>query len=169
MKRIICLCIVVSVLLSLGACRKQNSSYLSPKTFYYCKETISYNSTSSVISSEIRDCESYNEEITDILNLYLSGPVSKEYISPFPRGVELIALEINESGAHVLLSAEFSDLSGIGLTVASACLSMTLFELTECETVTIQAENSQLDGLDSITITQADLLLIDEYTPSDES
>ena len=69
---------------------------------------------------------------------------------------------MDQNTLYVTVSKELAQLSGLELTLACSCLSMTCMELTGAENIVISAENSLLDGQKSITMNKDTLLLIDK-------
>ena len=64
----------------------------------------------------------------------------------------------------IRLSKEFSQLSGIRLTVACACLSLTLFDLTDAARVRIVSPAAEKLPAVDITLCRTDLILTDTVT-----
>lgn len=159
MKKAICLILVIFLLCG---CGKDKSEIKTPVNFYYTNTEIHYNSLNGVLSAEVRDGTGYKENLVGLLDLYFAGPLSDEFISPFPAGT--ITMSIFREGAqlNVELSNEFAELEGLDLTIACACLTKTAAELTGCEVVRIYATDNALDGNPSITMSASDLLMLDE-------
>lgn len=156
-----CICFIL-VLLLLCGCGKKAEDIQSPASFYYCNSVISYDSPSAVISAEIRESARHNGSLLSVLNLYLSGPISGEYISPFPSGTLAKEVIWNDTALEVELSSAFAELKGLDLTIACTCLSKTLMEFTDCSSVTIFVADATLDGSESITMDANNILLMDE-------
>ena len=99
--------------------------------------------------------------MTGIINKYLQGPNTDECVSPFPAGVSVLSIEQHDSKLSIQLSAPFAELSGIDLTLACACLSKTIMQLTQCTTVEISVPGATLNGSASIIMDEQHLLLLD--------
>ena len=162
MKRFIFAILALSLLLCLVGC--SNNDVRVPVFFYYCTDPVDYNSSTGVISAEIRDRDGYGDDLVSILNLYLQGPESDAFRTPFSDDINTVSLLTNDSIAEVILNQQFSNLTGQDLTLACACISMTVMDLTNSETVRISSENAQLDGNDFIEMSRSDLLFLDTYT-----
>lgn len=158
MKKMICLLLV---LLLLCGCGNNKDNMQTPVLFYYPNTTVSYNSSDAVISAEIREGEGYTSDIVKLLNLYLSGPLSDAYKSPFPSGTTAVSAFLADSTLTVELSTEFADLKGLDLTIACACLTKTAIALTGCDSTRIYVGDEKLDGNTYINLDVNDLLLID--------
>lgn len=163
MKRIACFLFAVILLSSTCACSAKESDMQVPAFFYYCTATISYDSDTGVIASEVRETEGFGGDLMSILNLYLQGPLSNQLSSPFPNGSRVEWL--NQIGPEITLivNQPFAQLTGIDLTLACACLSKTLFSLTDAQTLKIHGGHTNLDGNDYIILTRDSLLLLDDH------
>lgn len=163
MKRTICLILSAVLLFGLCACSQDRDNFQQPVIFYYThpEELISFNSEEGVVSSEMREGKNYTNDLQGLLDLYLCGPVSDELRSPFPAGVNVQTMVPEGNTLQITLSPEFAKLTGLDLTIACACLSMTVLELTEYEAVRIDAADALLDESNSITMTWDSLLRLD--------
>lgn len=74
----------------------------------------------------------------------LDGPSEEGLVSPFPQGVEIRGLNREEGVLHLDLSEQYDGLSGVSLTLANACLTLTLCQIEGVEGITITVEG--LDG-----------------------
>lgn len=76
----------------------------------------------------------------DLLELLLRGPESEELTSPFPAETVLRSQRVEEGIAYVDLSEAYGGLSGAELTLADACIVLTLCQLDGVEQVYITVE-----------------------------
>lgn len=74
------------------------------------------------------------------LPLLFQGPQSEELTSPFPAGTALRESRVEEGTAYVDLSEAYGGLSGAELTLADACVVLTLCQLDGIERVYITVE-----------------------------
>ena len=95
------------------------------------------------------------------MQLYLAGPDNVELVSPFPNGLRLISHHQEGETLYLLFSEELSQLSNLSLSMACGCITMTCLTLTDATQVTIEANESLLDGHKSITMGQDSLILSD--------
>ena len=158
MKRWICLILLAVLLLS--GCETQEEFY-APVTFYYGNPNVTYFSEDGVIAREVREAIGHEDDYEYLLNLYLDGPETSEVKRVFPKNVELVRLEILGGTALVVLNDAAARLTGLDLTIACACLTATICDITGIHTVTIQAETQLLDGNKSITMNRNHILLLD--------
>lgn len=162
MKRFVCLILVMVWALSLLACSRQEESLQDPVRFYYPRSKITYGSADSVIAWEDQEAAGHKNDYMYLLRQYLKGPSSETLSRTFPRSAVLKDLQISGGTAHVLLNDYAALLTGLDLTIACACLTATIIELTGVQRVTIQAEHELLDGNISITMDREHILLLDE-------
>ena len=158
MKKILCAALAAVLLISLlpGCGQKMKE----PVTFYY--QVTDYQGTMACpIAGEEREVAGYRDNLKYLLSFYLMGPISKDLISPLPRGTMLY--NITQEGTD--LTIELSNISALltdsEFSLACACLSMTCMELANVENVTI------VSGSRSLTIRQDNLLLNDTVTPEE--
>lgn len=161
MKPYLCLILSVALLLCCVGCKSENREIIDPVSFYYRVRTDNQERVSSMIDYEIRETTGFSDDMIGLLNVYLQGPESSAFISPFPADVFVVSYETDHANVVITLCSEFSQLSGVNLSIACACITMTVSELTNCEQVSIIAEDALLDGSNMITMHRNDLLLFD--------
>lgn len=162
MKRIICSLLLIICIFTLCAC-SQKETIRKPVEFYYCAETITYNSTTGVITPETRESDGMENDPEALIALYLKGPTHEGYYSPFPKNITVLNINFDPTVTTIMLSKDFSTLSGYRLTLACACLAKTVIGLTGCESVSIGAQDALLDGNTYIQMSEETLTLIDQY------
>ena len=172
MKRLTAFLLLFLMLFSLCAC-SQEKEIVYPVTYHYLRsplpgDEISHGAADSVIATDVRDGNGYQNDYTYLLDIYLLGPLDRNCRSPFPVGTNLKNLSLENGAATILLSDDFAELSGIDLTLACSCLTLTVMDMTGVESVTIRAEDSLLDGKESITMDASMLILVDHATPATE-
>ena len=139
---LLCTCIL------LVGCNPQTGSNTN---FYYLSQA-SYDSPQGNIGHELckdkADPLAYNE----LLNSYLSGPRSNDFTNPFPAETQLISITLEQETATIVLSDHVAELTGIDLTLACTCISLTVKDMTGCANVQIRAQNKLLDNHQFISI-----------------
>ena len=93
MKKLIVCILCFTMMLSLCSCKANEEEILEPAEFYYCRETIGYNSLEGVIAAETRESVHFAGDPQLLLESYLRGPRSEEMVSPLPAGVKLLSYE----------------------------------------------------------------------------
>lgn len=85
------------------------------------------------------------DQVEELMKLLLAGPKTAGLGSPFLSDVRLKSYELMEDGAlRVDLSEQYNGLPGVYLTVANACLVLTLSQLPGVESVFITVEGEPL-------------------------
>ena len=161
MKRFTSFLLIFSILFCFWGCTKVTPAPTKPVRFYYPAADVIYDGKTPLIQAEVRESAGYENDVTGLLNLYLHGPTSEALRSPFPGRVTVSRYSSTANTAVLELSAEFSHLVGIDLTVACACIAYTLFDLTQLDRVQICATDVQLDGQSSITLERDDIYFVD--------
>ena len=163
MKKCLLLLLCFSLLLGLFGCSSQDPQPKSGFKFYYPRVTPTFGTESGVITYELRDTGFSAEDYVTHLTLYFLGPQSEALKNPFPSGLSVISVNVGAKAVFVVLSDLFAELSGLELTTACACLTMTLSGLTGLETVQIRAQTQPLNGNNAITMRVSDLLFLDQH------
>lgn len=167
MKKILSLLMVLALVCTLSACAGKKRELISPVNFYYRSTSESYGTQSDIICFEQRESFGHEEDYAYLINNYLQGPTTGEQISPFPAGTTLISLDLVKDKVIVVLSSHISLLSGAELSIACTCLARTLHEMTGMKGVQISSQGDLLDGMESITISIDDYVLVDSYIPTE--
>ena len=94
------------------------------------------------------DCEPFEgsggDPIPALVDALLSPPETQGLTSPFPEGVRLLSWEVEEGRLHLDLSEQYGGLSGVDLTVADACLTLTLCQVEGVESVYVTVEGREI-------------------------
>ena len=94
-----------------------------------------------------------------LVRALLDEPKDDALCSPFPSGTSLQKLSVARGRASVDLSAQYGKLSGIDLSIADACLTLTLTQLRGVYAVRITADGRELPYRETQLLTAADALL----------
>ena len=167
MKKMTALLLCITILLCVCGCKKEKPALIAPVSFYYRTTDMTYDGTTTVIGVEQRESAGFDGNTLLMLNAYFNGPTSPGLTSPFPRALK--AIDYSDFGATALveISSDISQLSGIDLSIACACIARTVFELNEkIERVQIFSSGPYLDGSNSITIARNDIILSDTASES---
>ena len=161
MKRIICICLLLSILLLASACDAVKNNLQSTVTYYYRTTETDYSTSSGMITAEVREIKGHADDYSKLIEQYLNGPKSYDCISPFPAGTALEEFNIDSNAVQLVLSPHMTTLSGAELTFACACITKTVIGLTGVRSVQISTTSGTLNGSDSITMTEDSFLLWD--------
>ena len=95
-----------------------------------------------------------------VVERLLAGPEEANgLLSPLPAGVELLDLEIRDQRAYVDLSSGVNRISGVALTMADYCLTLSLTELDGVSSVSITAQGRRLGQQPKQVFYERDVLL----------
>lgn len=151
--------LILAICLVLAGCTTETGR--TTLNFYYCTEEFDFGPEDRAIESETRKEILDHLAYRDIIERYLDGPISSKLYNPFPNGTTLISITIEQQTTSIVLNNAFAQLTGINLTIACACLSLTVGEFTGCPKVQISAQNALLDNRQSITIDINELSFVD--------
>lgn len=133
MKRIACLMLIVSLLLT--GCGFLGERIHEPVLFYYLCQNYQ-KELCCVIVSEEREVTGHSGDIPYLLALYELGPAGTDYRSPLPSGTQIDA-ELRNGKLQLELSEKAIALSDSEFSLACACLTMTFLDVGEIESVTL--------------------------------
>ena len=159
MNRSLC-CFLIIATLFLTACSNQQSQPIGTP-FYYCAVQADYSSGSTAILEEYRQ-DVPSDSLIAALELYVNGPQSPDLASPFPDGMQVISATQEGDTVYLTVSMELTTLTGLDLTMACGCLTMTSLALTDAQQVQISPIYGLLDGQHTITMNKNTLLLHDD-------
>ena len=166
MKKIIALLLCLSLLGCLWGCVKVPGTPDVPVQFYYpqASQKDALSSAGGLVSFELRESAGNIGKYAYLTQLYLQGPVTETLRNPFPRGTTLKSLLIKNGIVYLVLSDAIASLSGTELTLACACLTRTIYEMTGFRVVNIQAETQLLGGSRKLIMNVKDLQFMDNST-----
>ena len=99
------------------------------------------------------------EKAKALVERMLTGSEDGTLFSPLPQGVELLSLEVRDRTAHVDLSGGMNNLSGVDLTLAYYCLTLTLTALDGVGAVEITVQGRSLGQQPKQVFYERDVLL----------
>lgn len=134
MKRIIPILVLILALLSgCAEQQKQTEGY----SLYFTRSSLT--SYGSAIAAQYWGTEG---EAAVLMEALLSGPTQEGLTSPFPKGLSVRSMELDERGSMIrlTLSDHYSGLTDMAQTLADACIVMTLCQLPGVEAVEISTD-----------------------------
>lgn len=164
MKKIISLLLIV--LLALSGCSEEKT-LRQPAEFYYCGVPGEY--SSAAVMPEVRELGEEHLTWRRLVERYLEGPVAEGLRTPFPEGTELEEARLDNGVLYLTFNEAFASLSGVSLTMASACLTYTMTQFPEVSGVCIQTTGNNLAEQLSQVLTRNDFLLEDDTVLGDTS
>lgn len=166
MKRMLCLLMCFLIFIPVTGCQHpdDNGTY----AFYYPRSDYGYNPQegkfyNEIIGKEIREDIS-PANVHEVISMYLNGPMMQEFANPYPDNISLESVVIDEQTLYVTVSDHLSELTGIRLIIACACLGKTGMELTNTTSIQISCKKALLDGKKTITL-QDDLIIVNDAAP----
>ena len=167
MRKLIAIGLLLCLLLT--GCATEDQGLITELKFYYPLQETDYSMGSSYLRAELREGGGLDKNIANLLNLYLEGPVDKiTYRMPFQYNTRVVSVSREIGILNVTLSSGFATYTGLDLTIACACITLTCLELSNAETVRIRAQDTTLDGAEFIEMSRDSLLLIDFVTEPEE-
>ena len=168
MKKILCILMLLFMIFQASGCTEKNESEIPEAVnFYYQTKEVEYRNKNGLIASENKDVKKSIHDLTTLFNLYLQGPDDSNLLSPFPENTVVRNITHKNSIFAITLSKEFSQLTGYDLSVACACLTLTIQQCVDANLVQISAEGAELDGNKHITMSTDSLVLFDQVAPKD--
>lgn len=137
MKRIYPLFLIICLCLS--GCNSLGERIKEPVTFYYPREEYLYFSPESVIVSEEREASGHKNDLNYLLALYLMGPAQEGLQAPLPPTTKILSLSDWNHELILQITNYDSTLSDVDFSLACACISITCFELTDYNTITVKS------------------------------
>ena len=159
MKRCLALLLLMLSLFQCCGCQKETPAPQGT-AFYYCAANISFDMTSTTILAEYRQTPS-QDTLQQMLTKYFAGPASAQLRSPFPVGLKLVEVRQDGQTVHITVSDALATLSGLELTLACACITLTCLDFTGADQVMIYAQDALLDGQKTITMDRDTICLLD--------
>jgi len=159
MKRSIALILLICILLLCG-CNPSAPSFQQPVSFY-CLSSEELAPNSSVFAVQTAEGAAFSNDAAAMLNAYFRIQGTEDTRSPFPYGLQTKEVTVSDNEVTLTVSRQLGSLEGIDLTLACACITLTLCEYLNVHSVTIFAENTTLGGKASITMTKDSLFLRD--------
>ena len=121
----------------------------SAYSLYFVEADLRAADGSDALRAEERTLNDRDLSTEDLVNALmrelLSGPVDPTLASPFPRGTALNFAKQKGTEIHVDLSAVYSTLSGVELSMADYAITMTLAQLPDVARVRITVAGNDLD------------------------
>ena len=170
MKRRLLWLLLVGLTLLCSACGTPNGEtppMQQPYDFYYRAASVDYDAENGPLAVETRDLGDSALGLSALFELYLQGPQSGAYLTPFPRGLRLREAAQNATTLTLRLSEEYAALRGIDASLADACIVKTALGLPNVRHVRILSEAEDGEVLRSVLLDGSDILLTDRQTDTD--
>lgn len=114
----------------------------------------------AAVDSELYYIQDSEHAIQEALDCLLAGPQEgSQLTSPFPENLQLVSWTLTDGTLYLEFDAAYDSLTGVALTLADYCLTLTLCQLEGVESVTVLAGRSELVTKQIQDMTQEDVLL----------
>ncbi|WP_297212297.1 GerMN domain-containing protein [uncultured Flavonifractor sp.] len=152
--------ILTGMLLSLMGCTPETGEPSEPGDYRIYYSALEDRYAAMAVGYEAWTLPEGTRPLPGLLKALLRGPSGQELTSPFPDGVRLLNWELLEEGClHLDLSEQYGSLTGVELTVADACLTLTLCQVPGVESVYVTVEGEEIPYRPIQQLTLADVLL----------
>ncbi len=94
-----------------------------------------------------------------LLKRYWEGPTDEKLRSPLPAGVQLVSAEAGNGLLEINVSRHYQTLTGVDLTLADSCLTLTLTQLPGVYSVSVLVSGKPLEYRGSQELQRRDVLL----------
>ncbi len=161
MRKVLAIILMFTIIFIAVGCHRQEKS-TENLIFYYCAKTVDFNEENGVLIGENRNKSEIGTDLTKIIESYIAGPISDTLYCPISKNVTVQNIQHKDDTVEILFSTNFSNLTGLDLSIACVGIGKTILSCTDTQNVKIQAENARLDGENAITVTNENVLLLDE-------
>lgn len=165
-RRTLLLLFAVALLLSgcVYATHQAQAADADNYTLYYMTSDLETASGGDAIGSETVLLEGLGElnvsaAAEKLMEALLEGPRSEMLKSPFPTATQVLSAVLKDGHATVDLSYPYSTLSGVSLTIADYCITLTLTQLSEIKSVSVTVRGQELAYRDKQYFSDEDVLL----------
>lgn len=157
------ICVLAALLLAACAAPAESESQTEGAVIYYLAPEEEARGGDRIRSTRERlpETKSDREEAAAVVERLLAGSSDGVLESPLPEGVELLGLELRDRTAYVDLSDGFRELSGVELSLADYCLTLSLTALDSVRSVVLTAQGRSVGQQPKQVFYERDVLLSD--------
>lgn len=158
MKKVLALALT-GLLLSLCGCsgKQQEGADAGDYQIYY--SALENQNAAMAVGSESWELPPDTQLVPDLLKALFRDPSAQNLTSPFPEGVRLLSWELEDGCLHLDVSEQYGSLTGVDLTIADACLTLTLCQVQGVESIYVTVEGSEIPYRPIQQLTPSDVLL----------
>lgn len=155
---------LLAALVAFASCAKSaQEDEESGYALYFLSDLDASGGGDAIAASSLRftpgEAMSTEDCVRALMELLLAGPDEAALHSPIPEGTALRSLKVSGRRAEIDLSAQYARLSGIDLSLADYCITLTLSQLPNVNAVSITANGSELPYRKTQVLLSADTLL----------
>ena len=155
---------LLAALVAFASCAKSaQEDEESGYALYFLSDLDASGGGDAIAASSVRftpdETMSTEDCVRALMELLLAGPDEAALHSPILEGTALRSLKVSGRRAEIDLSAQYARLSGIDLSLADYCITLTLSQLPNVNAVSITANGSELPYRKTQVLLSADTLL----------
>ena len=155
---------LLAALVAFASCAKSaQEDEESGYALYFLSDLDASGGGDAIAASSVRftpdETMSTEDCVRALMELLFAGPDEAALHSPIPEGTALRSLKVSGRRAEIDLSAQYARLSGIDLSLADYCITLTLSQLPNVNAVSITANGSELPYRKTQVLLSADTLL----------
>lgn len=162
-KRFLTAALLVLAALALTACVQERAEERSDYQLYYVAQAETARGGDAIGEFPLKLANTENLSTQELAQMLLEAlllpPEDPLLASPFPNGTQLQEVTVSGKRAHVNFTAPYARLSGVELSLADYCVTLTLTQLDGINAVTITANGRELPYRKTQVMTAADTLL----------
>lgn len=137
--------LLAGALLALAGCAAETGGHLDTGDYRIYYSALEDQYASMALGYENWELPQDTQPLSGLLRALFQEPESPDLAAPFPDGVRLLSWELLEEGClHLDLSEQYGSLTGVDLTVADACLTLTLCQVEGVESVYVTVEGDEI-------------------------
>lgn len=158
MKRILTLALT-GLLLSLCGCSSKLQEGADTGYYQVYYSALENQNAAMAVGSESWELPPDTQLVPGLLKVLFREPNAQNLTSPFPEGVRLLSWELEDGCLHLDVSEQYGSLTGVELTIADACLTLTLCQVEGVESIYVTVEGGEIPYRPIQQLTPADVLL----------
>lgn len=159
---LLALILAAALLMGCAAAVREQTQYVNPMRFYYLSRDGGHNAQTGALAYQTVDLLRTDRTVENILEEYLQGPDSWTLVSPFPADMHCEAVWLDGDVLWLRLSEAYQQLSGIHLTLANACLTLTLQQLDFVSSIRVTTNGGMLSEQDKTSLSTSSFVLSDK-------
>lgn len=161
MKRRLSLLLAAALLLTAVSCAAPETAAQEGYALYYLTDTELHQGGDAIAAEycALELPEDPARAAERLLERYWQGPQSEDLTSPLPAGLQLLSVEEQAGRLTLDVSGQYGALSGVELTLADSCLTLTLTQLSGIYSVTVLVRGRALEYRARQELRRRDVLL----------
>lgn len=152
--------LVIALLCSLVSCGAEETAEGNCALYYTALPE--YAKGGDAVAAEYCDLELPADPVAAaqlLLQRYWEGPADEKLCSPLPAGLQLVGVEARNGLLEIDVSAHYKSLTGVDLTLADSCLTLTLTQLPGIYSVSVLVSGEALEYRTEQELQLRDVLL----------